>query len=159
MIDPNLRPTSLHPGGSLNDIGARTKKSGHSVTKLFRSGALVIVALPVMIGLVAGCSDDSDTTEGAPTTTEAADPESIADTDPAVIAVLDVFGRCLELSGMELDGATVTSGPSPSTVRVTFPNGAQFVVPTEGPVGPMVVDGQADIALDLGEAVDPDCLL
>jgi hypothetical protein len=167
------------------------EKTGCAITKLVLLGAVLVVGLLVVIGLVVGGTDDTEatdtaptTTNTAPTTTEANAPEPTDDldsgittkpgepTDPAVTVVLDVFGRCLADSGMDMFGETVTT-PSPSQtvpgeqgadpVLVTFRNGAQFMVP-RAPApngvqqGPRVNNPQAEAALDLGEANNPDCL-
>ncbi len=160
------------------------EKTGCAITKLVLLGAVLVVGLLIVIGLVVGGTDDTEATDTAPTTTEATAPEPTDDldsgittkpgepTDPAVTVVLDVFGRCLAESGMDMFGETVTT-PSPSQtipgeqgadpVLVTFRNGAQFMVP-RAPApngvqqGPRVYNAQAEAALDLGESFVPDCL-
>jgi hypothetical protein len=96
-----------------------------------------------------------------------------------VVAVLDVFGRCLQSAGVNIDRAE-SFGP-PSTLPVQKGADVRWVI-FEAPddLGPVVFDAQltrgdflpetaklpivsvqsagADAALDLGATNDPDCL-
>ncbi len=164
------------------------EKTGCAITKLVLLGAVFIVGLLIVIGLVVGGTDDTEATDTAPTTTEAdaaptttetTAPETAGDLDPAVVAVLDVFGRCLQSAGVNIDRAE-SFGP-PSTLPGQTGADVRWVA-FEAPddLGPVVFDAQltrgdflpetatlpivgpvsagADAALDLGEANDPDCL-
>jgi hypothetical protein len=176
---------------SAAEIGDAMEKTGCAITKLVLLGAVFIVGLLIVIGLVVGDTDpiiieDPDAapttteaaTDAAPTTTETTAPETAGDLDPAVVAVLDVFGRCLQSAGVNIDRAE-SFGP-PSTLPGQTGADVRWVT-FEAPddLGPVVFDAQltrgdflpgtatlpivsarsagADAALNLGEANDPDC--